>query len=462
MTLDQLFSRYRGIIPDYEQFLEVLQRPLPVSFRINTLKCDVDSARALLSPLDYHSLPFGVHSYILDTPTSIGNHPAHALGIVYGQEAASLVPALALEPQPHETVLDLCAAPGSKSTQLAQMMGNTGLLVTNEVNRRRMMGLLHNLKRCGVINEVVTAVPGQRIDKHCRAMFDRVLIDAPCSAEGTIRRSRAVLYHWGLENIKRMAWIQKGLITAGFHALRPGGTMVYATCTIAPEENEAVVDYLLAREPEADVTPIQVRAFTFRPGITRWQDQDYDARVAACARILPQDNDTAPFFVARITRKGTPPEPRHGHFKMRGARAFFEELERSYGISPDRLAEHAVTQDKNAFSVSTVPAAGFRSLRAIRLGLEAGRIHEDGLRLDPDFVQLFGGAAQGRRVDLTDDEFRQYLRGGTFRRAGLSPGYLILTWKGIPVGSGRCRGDLVKSSLARDRRLNAQPQGHLD
>jgi NOL1/NOP2/sun family putative RNA methylase len=214
-----------------------------------------------------------------------------------------MVPALILGPKPGETVLDLAAAPGSKTTQMAAMMENTGLLIANDSSSDRVRGLIGNIDRAGCLNVAVCRMDGNLLSRRLEGYCDRVLVDAPCTCEGTIRKSRQALDRWSVEASERFGRLQKGLAVAGFRTLKPGGVMVYSTCTIAPEENEAVVGYLLGKFPEADTLPVELRGFLMRPALSEWQGTSFPEPVRNCRRILPQDNDSEAFFVALI-RKG--------------------------------------------------------------------------------------------------------------------------------------------------------------
>jgi NOL1/NOP2/sun family putative RNA methylase len=350
-------------------------------------------------------------------------------------------------------VLDLCAAPGSKTTQIGQIMANQGLVVANEVNPKRRMGLLQNVKRCGLINEAVTGQRGEKIGRVLPDHFDRVLIDAPCSAEGTVRKSRAVLYHWGLRNIERMAWIQKGLIVSGFQALRPGGTMVYSTCTIAPEENEGVVDYLLQKYPDAEILPVGIPGFRIRNGVVEWEKRSFDARVRECGRILPQDNDTAPFFLARIAKRGLPAE-RAG---FRGRIEFNNEavqlLDRRFGIGLERLKGQAVFPEGDTVYVATPEAFAFREINSLRRGLELGKVYGTEIKPDNDFVQIFGRRPPRNYFDAGDIELKRFLRGEKIENPA-EPGFVIVTYKNLAVGVARANGRELKSAIERERRIS--------
>jgi len=453
MQLEKLYARYKPIIPDYDEFLECLRRPLTPTFRFNTLKAPAEETARHLSDVKIRTLSFYRDGFSVLEKVSLGNHFTHQLGLIYGQEAASMVPVLVLDPKPGEVVLDLCAAPGSKTTQIGQILVNEGLVVANEVNPKRRMGLLQNVKRCGLINEAVIGQRGEKIGRALPDYFDRVLIDAPCSAEGTVRKSRAVLYHWGLKNIERMAWIQKGLIVSGYQALRPGGTMVYSTCTIAPEENEEVIDYLLRKHPDAELQPVQLSDFRIRAGVTEWENRSFDARVRECGRILPQDNDTAPFFLARIEKPDLPRERVGVHGRIEFNNEAVQLLNRRFGIGPERLKGRAVFPEGDTVYIATPEAFAFREIKTLRRGLELGKVYGAEIKPDNDFIQIFGRQPPRNYYEAGDDELVKFLRGGKIDNPA-EPGFVIIIYKNLAVGVARANGRELKSAIERERRIS--------
>ncbi|HEC78626.1 MAG TPA: NOL1/NOP2/sun family putative RNA methylase [candidate division WOR-3 bacterium] len=455
MTIEKLFSRYRSIISDFNDFIEAVKKPTVQSFRINTLKAKREEILLFLKDLQIKELPFYTDGFLSKSRIRIGNHLTHGLGLIYVQEVASMIPVLVLEPKPDEFILDMCAAPGSKTTQIAQLMGNTGLLVANEMNRKRVHGLIYNIKRCGLLNDAVTCLRGQKLDKFLPNYFDRVLIDAPCSAEGTIRKSKAVLYHWGLKNIQKMARVQKGLLTAGFRVLRPGGTLVYSTCTIAPEENEAVVSYLLEKFPEAEVLPITIPHFKIRSGIKKWQNEIFDRRVEQCARILPQDNDTAPFFIAKLTKRGVY-QRRVGYMgRIEFQGSAVELFTRRFGISKKEFDGYSVFQNRTGSYIATPQVYSFWEIKTMRKGLEMARIYDNDIKPDNDFVQLFGRTVKKNYFEAKEWQLKKFLKGESIRvdsSSLMEPGFVIMTYKKLPVALGKYNGKEIKSAVKRDRR----------
>ena len=222
----------------------------------------------------------------------------HFIGYFYMQEVVSLLPAVVLAPQKGEVVLDVCAAPGSKTTQMSQMMHNTGLIVANDNDFMRLKPLKYNIEKCGCLNVAITNIDGRVI----KGKFDKILLDAPCSSEGQIRKDWKVLSRWSEDYIKTFSNLQKQFIKHAFEILKPNGILVYSTCTFAPEENEEVVNYLLENFENAKLEKIELKDFKFSEGIIEWQGKKFKSEIKKCVRVWPHQNDTGGFFVAKITK----------------------------------------------------------------------------------------------------------------------------------------------------------------
>jgi NOL1/NOP2/sun family putative RNA methylase len=231
----------------------------------------------------------------------IGNLMEHTLGYFYLQEAASMMPPVVLDPKPEEIVLDIAASPGSKTTQIAQYMENKGILIANDYTYERMKPLCINLQRCGVTNAIVTLMEGQRF-KRSGIEFDRVLVDAPCSGTGTIRKSLKTIGIWNPDMIKRLSITQKQLIETGFNLLKEHGTMVYSTCSLEPEEDESVVDFLINKYENAKLQEIKLN-LKRSDAVLEFDGKKYNDEIKKCLRIWPQDNDSEGFFVAKIKKE---------------------------------------------------------------------------------------------------------------------------------------------------------------
>jgi len=238
-------------------------------------------------------------------PGELGRSFEHLLGYYYIQELASMLPILALNPQPNELILDLCSAPGSKTTQTADKMKNTGTIIANEISLGRAKILASNLERCGVTNAIITRREGRALCEKLKQQnfeFDKILLDAPCSGEGTIRSTPATALMWNPKTIERLSNLQKQLFESAFEILKVGGEMIYSTCTHAPEENEKVVNFALKKfGNKIRIENIRL-PIKFRKGLIKWDNTSYSKETEKSCRIYPQDNDTEGFFIAKFKK----------------------------------------------------------------------------------------------------------------------------------------------------------------
>jgi len=244
-------------------------------------------------------MPWYEDAFVCDS-LDIGGTLEHFTGMIYMQELVSMLPPVIVrkELENATTVLDACAAPGSKTTQMAAIMRNRGTIIANDLDYSRIRALKFNLEKTGALNTVITNYDLQHFPKN---QFDVVLLDAPCSAEGTMRKNERLFATWSASSIPSYSGNQKVLMLKAFDLLRPGGTLIYSTCTFAPEENELVVDHLL-KNREASLEPIRIKGMKTTPGIQEWEGRSFDERVSATIRIWPHHNDTGGFFLARVVK----------------------------------------------------------------------------------------------------------------------------------------------------------------
>jgi len=296
-------NRLNEIIP---QWPPSIFEPRPYqAFRINTLKISIQEAKDLLSArkIGFKEVDFCPYAILVDTQRGqLKESPISDLvdqGILYAQGLESMLPVMALDPRPHERVLDLCAAPGSKTSQIAMLMDNQGILKANEPVRQRLYRLKAVLKLTGTTAQL-SSTDGRRMQEHGE-LFNRVLVDAPCSCEGRfiVNEPKSFAY-WSVRKIKEMSHKQKGLLLNASRLVSPGGVLVYSTCTFAPEENEEVVDWFLRKtEGRFALTPIGIIDVKTYPCLTLWQKREYDTRIKDAARILP-DERMEGFFIAKF------------------------------------------------------------------------------------------------------------------------------------------------------------------
>ncbi len=238
-------------------------------------------------------------------PGELGRSMEHLLGYYYIQELASMLPIIALQPKPNEIILDLCASPGSKTTQIASEMKNIGTIIANDISLARIKILASNLERCGCSNVIITREEGVRLCKKLLEhdfKIDKILLDAPCSGEGTFRSLPKGFQMWNINTVRNLSKMQKRLISSAIELLKPNGEIVYSTCTHAPEENEEVVDFIINKfKDEVKIESINL-PIKCRQGITNWYDKSYINNVKKSCRIYPQDNNTEGFFIAKFKK----------------------------------------------------------------------------------------------------------------------------------------------------------------
>ena len=244
---------------EYPAFLESLERPRAVALRFNPMKGE----RPVL-PFVGAPVPWEPEGFYYDPETRPGLHVYHEAGVYYLQEASAMAPVALLDPKPGERVCDLCAAPGGKTTQIAGRMLGRGFLVCNEINPKRAKILSRNIERMGVANALVTNEHPETLASRFPGFFDRVLVDAPCSGEGMFRKEEAAVTDWSQETVQMCARRQREILDSAAWLVRPGGRLVYSTCTFAPEEDEETVAAFLEAHPE--FTPEPVEAPWFVPG----------------------------------------------------------------------------------------------------------------------------------------------------------------------------------------------------
>lgn len=296
---------------DKEEYWKIVHKEPINSIRCNTLKIQPHELKARLEKKGWKiQTPFVKHQEIMIIennllPGELGRSKEHLLGYYYVQEISSMMPILALKPNETDNFLDLCASPGSKTTQAASAMKNKGNIIANDSKMGRLAILASNLEKCGVSNAILTKIDGVRTCKKMSAMnfnFDKILVDAPCSGEGTLRSSPKTYLMWNLKMIGILSLQQKALASSAVETLKEGGEMIYSTCTHAPEENEAIVQHLLDNfdiEIEDIKKDLPIKT---REGLIEWQGRVFSQELRKCVRIYPQDNNTEGFFLCKIKK----------------------------------------------------------------------------------------------------------------------------------------------------------------
>ena len=296
---------YKG--PVYTAVLSSFSHTRFPSFRINTIVTDHETVCNELADQGFMmvSVPWYKDAYVLKNKSvrDLIETDCYQDGKIYIQNLSSMIPSLVLNPTSDELILDLTAAPGSKTTQLAALMQNTGEIVANDISRTRLYKLKNLLNTYRVTNVKTSLFPGEKLWQRYPEYFDHTLLDAPCSMEGRIRLDMPDTYtEWSIKKVKLLSTKQKYLLRGAIAATKVGGTIVYSTCTLSPEENEAVIDWVLKKEGDSIVLEqVAISSISFAPGLMHWEKKTYDPTLTRAARIVPSDSLEG-FFIAKIKK----------------------------------------------------------------------------------------------------------------------------------------------------------------
>ena len=416
---------------EYPSFLQSLERPRAVALRFNPLKGEAP-------PLDFvqAAVPWEPMGFYYDPQARPGLHPYHEAGVYYLQEASAMSAVALLQPQPGEWVCDLCAAPGGKTTQIAGRMGGEGFLLCNEINPKRAKILSRNIERMGVANALVTNEHPEKLAQRFTGCFDRVLIDAPCSGEGMFRKEEAAVTDWSEETVEMCARRQREILHSGAAMLRPGGRLVYSTCTFAPQENEETVAAFLADHPEF------VAEYVEAPWFTPSENSAW--------RIWPHKVLGEGHFAAVLRKLGEQereePKPASSHPLPKEWADFAKDL----GIS---LPEgSAISFGQNIYWVPK-GMPDLKGLKIERPGLELGCAKKG--RFEPAHALALWLRTCRSVQDYSADskEIAAYLHGDVVQSG--QKGWCLVTVGGYSLGWGKGDGTVLKNHYPKGlRRLN--------
>nr|WP_218969157.1 16S rRNA (cytosine(1407)-C(5))-methyltransferase RsmF [Enterobacter hormaechei] len=463
---EQFLAQMREALPahlSFDDFVAACQRPLRRSIRVNTLKISVGAFLDLVSSYSWQltPVPWCEEGFWIERDDEeslpLGSTAEHLSGLFYIQEASSMLPVAALfaDGNQPERVMDVAAAPGSKTTQIAARMNNRGAILANEFSASRVKVLHANISRCGIHNVALTHFDGRVFGAALPEAFDAILLDAPCSGEGVVRKDPDALKNWSVESNLEIAATQRELIDSAFHALRPGGTLVYPTCTLNRDENEDVCLWL--RQRYAD-------AVEFLPLDTLFDSASHAATPEGFLHVFPQIYDCEGFFVARLrkTRAVDPlpvPKFKVGNFPfapVKGREAAQAQAAASkVGLHWDESLRLWM-RDKELwlFPVNIEPLIG--KVRFSRLGIRLAEIHNKGYRWQHEAVIALAGNENS--FALTHHEAEEWYRGrDVYPEDGPSQDEVIVTYQGYPLGLAKKVGSRLKNSypreLVRDGRL---------
>tara|TARA_B100000745_G_scaffold128407_1_gene83730 strand:- start:7737 stop:9161 length:1425 start_codon:yes stop_codon:yes gene_type:complete len=444
-----------------DQLIAINRQPLRKSIRINTLKTDIDSCvetlRAQgyqLTPIPWCSNGFWIDESQCHHSTALGNTAEHLQGKIYIQEASSMLPVEALlynNEVPH-LAMDMAAAPGSKTTQLAAAMNNQGLLLANEYSASRIKGLFSNIQRCGNINVVLSHFAGQQLGKPLEGTFDAVLLDAPCSGEGTVRKDPDAFANWSESSVHAIADMQKELITAAFQALKQNGTLIYSTCTLNPIENQSVCQHLLDTFGDEVITESLTNLF---PGANK------AATSEGYLHVWPHYYDSEGFFIARFKKQvattAAKPHPMllakfpFSPLAKKTAASFIGDVKSRLGID---LSEHQQQlwsrKDELWYFPQSIDAL-IGKVKMDRLGIKLANEHRTGWRFCHELAVHFGTDATNTYC-LDHEQASHYLQGKDLTDIELphNAKEWIVDYQDSPLGLAKSVNKKLKNQLPRE------------
>lgn len=448
-------EKMQGLLgSEYEAFAAGYEKERQYGLRRNLLKGpEEEFIKAMPFPLE--KISWAREGYYYDAAYRPGRHVLHEAGAYYIQEPSAMAVVEVLSPEPGERILDLCAAPGGKSTQIAGRMQGRGLLVANEVAGERARVLSQNVERMGVVNCVVCSEKPERMAALFPAFFDRVLVDAPCSGEGMFRKDAAAAGEWSPGTVEMCVKRQALILDEADRMIKPGGVLIYSTCTFSPEENEGTISAFLRNHEEYDIEETAFEG-VFSPGRADWVEAP-GAGIGHTLRLWPHLIRGEGHYVARLRKRGKLlRENRQGSAedkklcKLVGA-FLREEL----GVDEVWMADHPGRIMRFGDQIYLVPEEmiSLAGVKVLRPGLHL--LTEKKNRFEPAhaLARTLAGRDTKRRRELTQAEAAAYLRGESLR-CGEEKGWTVLFYEGYPLGFGKASGGQMKNHCPKGLRIS--------
>lgn len=412
---------------EYGEFLKSLERPRAVALRFNPLKGDAPAMDFVRQPV-----PWEPRGFYYDPDSRPGLHVYHEAGVYYLQEASAMAPVALLDPRPGERVCDLCAAPGGKTTQIAGRMGGEGFLLCNEINPKRAKILSRNIERMAVPNALVTNEHPANLAKKYPGFFDRVLVDAPCSGEGMFRKEEAAVTDWSQETVEMCARRQAEILHSAARLVRPGGRLVYSTCTFAPEEDEDAVAAFLKEHPEFEPETLEEPWFVTVPngGHRMWPH-----------KLLGEGH-----FAAVLKKTGgeeTDTDIPAGEKLPAQWSSFAKEM--GIRLPPGK----AVSFGQNLFwTPAEMP--DIRKLKVLRPGLELGTVKKDRFEPAHALALWLSSCKTVQRYEAESEEMKAYLHGDVLPSE--KKGWCLVCAGDYSIGWGKGDGRVLKNHYPKGLR----------
>ncbi len=433
---------------DFEKYIKALEEEPVKAFRVNTDKISLEEFEKI-NPFSADRIPYVENGFYLGAE-KIGNHPFHHAGMVYVQEPGAMMPAECIDIEKDWKILDMCAAPGGKSTQLKNKLGENGLLVSNEIIPSRCKILTGNVERLGLRNTVTTCMDTKRLADTFPDTFDLIMVDAPCSGEGMFRKEEQAVSEWSEENVKKCAARQKEILENAVICLKDGGYIIYATCTFSLEENEMVIDSFLKEHPEFELVPVKaaVRESTC-DGISFDGCECEDIHLTR--RFYPHISRGEGQFAA-VLRSTLPSRKDKTDRNVKSEKidpvvfAFLDDTLESYDKSRVRMYNGNPVYFRDDFEI--------KKGTAFSCGVTIGEIKKNYIQPHHQFFMAMGKDFR-RRVELdpAGEEIKKYLHGEEIE-VNCDKGWAVVTTAGCSVGGIKVANGKGKNHYPKGLRLN--------
>ncbi|MBK7104551.1 MAG: NOL1/NOP2/sun family putative RNA methylase [Ignavibacteriae bacterium] len=392
----------------------------------------------------------------------IGKTIEYTLGKYYIQSLSSMIPPLILNPNKTDVVLDLCAAPGSKSTQLAEIMNYKGTLFSNEPNLNRIKALVHNLDKMNIVNMSVIKDKGELLSKYFNNYFDKILVDAPCSALGVVQKKQEVSNWWSEKSANTISDLQLRLLISAIKMAKVGGEIVYSTCTLTVEENEFIIDKVLKKYPveliEFDLNLKHINGFT------EIRNYKFDESLSLTKRIIPWEIKSEGFFLAKLRKNGlTEISKIHSNkfskkiiinYQSAKIKNYLLEISEYYGIPFQQFSNYKFLINGNDINFVNVESKEFDPDFFLRIGTKFGIIDKhNSLKLHSHAAQIIGKFAEKNIYEITNEnDLKIYMSGGNIKSDFTENGQKIIKYKNMILGTGTANDQILKSQFPRSKR----------
>ncbi|WP_265446678.1 RsmF rRNA methyltransferase first C-terminal domain-containing protein [Acetivibrio straminisolvens] len=429
---------------EYEEFLKSYDMPRFYGLRVNTLKVGVEEFKKL-SPFELEPIPWTKDGFYYREGDNPGKHPYYHAGLYYIQEPSAMLPGAVMNAEPGDYVLDLCAAPGGKTVQMAAGMKGKGLLVANDINSDRVKALVKNIELCGITNAIVTNESPDKLAKKFCGFFDRILVDAPCSGEGMFRKDEDAAKSWGKFKCDKCCSMQREILDSVDEMLKPGGYLVYSTCTFSPEENEGMISEFLDKHKNYDVLEIP-KAYGIDNGRPEWWDNNKE--LLKTARVWPHKVKGEGHFVALLRKKGDRSTNEKGHVKNKDSNVnklmepFYKFVEENLNIN---IEGFFAVKGNNLYCLPEEPP-DLSGIKVAKFGWYLGEILKGRFEPSHSFALSLKKEDIKNTVNFGADsiDVSKYLKGETLMLEG-DPGYTGVLVDGYTLGWAKQTGDMLKN-----------------